>query len=107
MYWAVVVPTPLYDAETWVLYRKQIKLLKRFQQRCLRSILGIKWQSHVSNEEVLKRASLPSIESFVLHVQLRWAGHVTGMKYVRMLKAVFFSELQERKRDQESITKSS
>ena len=66
MYWAVVVPTPLYDAETWVLYRKQIKLLKRFQQRCLRSILGIKWQSHVSNEEVLKRASLPGVESILL-----------------------------------------
>ena len=107
VYKAVVVPTLLYGAETWVLYRKQIRLLGQFHQRCLRSILGIKWQDHVSKEEVLKGASLPSIESFVLHVQLRWAGHVTGMKYVRMLKAVFFSELQERKRDQESITKSS
>ena len=59
---AVVIPTLLYGAETWVLYRKQIRLLERFHQRCLRSILGIKWQDHVSNEEVLKRASLPSIE---------------------------------------------
>ena len=101
------LPTLLYGAETWVLYRKQIRLLQPFYQRCLRFILGIKLQDHMSNEEALKRASLPSIESFVLHVQLRWAGHVTGMKYVRMLKAVFFSELQERKRDQESITKSS
>ena len=59
---AVVVPTLLYDADTWVLYRKKIRLLKRFHQRCLRSILGIKWQDHVSNEDVLKRASLPSIQ---------------------------------------------
>ena len=66
----VVVPTLLYGADTWVLYRKQIKLLERFHQRCLRSILGIKWQDHVSNEEVLKRASLPSIESILLQVQL-------------------------------------
>ena len=29
------------------------------------------WQDHVSNEEVLKRASLPSIESILLQVQLR------------------------------------
>ena len=42
VYWALVVPTFLYGAETWVLYRKQIVLLKRFHQRCLRSILGIK-----------------------------------------------------------------
>ena len=105
VYRAVVVPTLLYCAETWVLYRKQIRLLERFHQRCLRSILGIKWQDHVSNEEVLKRASLPSIESILLQVQLRWAGHVTRMKDVRMPKAVFFSELQEGKRGRGSPRK--
>ena len=88
------IGTLLYGAETWVLYRKQIRLLERFHQRCLSSILGIKWQDYVSNE-VLKRASLPSIESILLQVQLRWAGHVTKMEDVRMPKAVFFSELQE------------
>ena len=42
VYRAVVVTTLLYGAETWVLYRKQIRLLERFHQRCPRSILGIK-----------------------------------------------------------------
>ena len=65
----------------------------------MRSILGIKWQDHMSNEEILKRASLPSIESVLLQVQLRWAGHVTRMEEVLMPKAIFFSELQEGKRD--------
>ena len=64
----------------------------------MRSILGIKWQDHVS-DEVLKRASLPSIESILLQVQLRWAGHVTRMEGVRMPNAVFFSELQKGKCD--------
>ena len=41
VYRTVVVTTLLYGAETWVLYRKQIRLLERFHQRCLRSILGI------------------------------------------------------------------
>ena len=76
-----------------------IRLLERFHQRCLRYILGVKWQDHVSNEEVLKRASLPSIDSILLRVQLRWAAHITRMKDVRMPKAVFFSELEEGKRD--------
>ena len=68
---AVVVPTLLYSTETWVLYRKQIRLLERFHQRYLRSILGIKWRDHESNEEVHKRASLRSIESILLQARLR------------------------------------
>ena len=57
------------------------------------------WQDHVSSEEVIKTASLPSIESILLQMQLRWACHVSRMEDVRMPKAVFFSELQEEKRD--------
>ena len=44
VYRAVIVPILLYSAETWVLYRKQIRLLERFHQRCLPSNLGFKWQ---------------------------------------------------------------
>ena len=66
IYRAVVVTTLLYGAESWVLYRKQIRLRERFHQRCLRSILGIKWQTPCQNEEVLKSSSLPSIESILL-----------------------------------------
>ena len=93
------------EMQTWVLHRKQIRLLERFHQRCLRSIFGIKWQDQVSNEKVLKRASLPSIESILLQVQLRWAGHVTRMKDIRMQKAVFFSKLQEGKHDRSAPRK--
>ena len=92
----------MYGAETWVLYWKQIRLLEQIHQRCLRSTLGLKWQGYVSNEEVLKKASLPSIESILLQVQLRWACHVLRMEDVRMPKTVFFSELEK-----ESVTKTS
>ena len=61
VYRAVIMLTLLYSAETLILYWKQIRLLEQFHQCCLRSILGIKWQDHVSKEEVLKRADLPSI----------------------------------------------
>ena len=92
----VVGPTVLRGAETWVLYQKQIRILEQFHQHYLRSILDIKWQDHVS-KEVLKRASLPSIESILLQEQLHWAGHVTRMEDICMPKAVFFSELKEGK----------
>ena len=65
--------------ETWVLYRKKIRLVERLHQRYLRSILGIRWQDYVSNE-VHKRASLHSLEFVLLQVQLRWAGHFTRME---------------------------
>ena len=71
----------------------------------MRSILGIKWQDQVPNEEVLKRACLLSTESISLQVQLRWAGHVTKIEDVHMPKAVFFSEHQDGKRDRGALKK--
>ena len=72
--------------------------LRGFTTACLRSILSIKWQDHVSNEEVLKRSSLPRLQSILLQLQLRWAGHDTRMEDICMPKAVF-GKLQEGKRD--------
>ena len=40
-YRTAVLTTFLYDAETRVQYRKLVKLLQRFHQRCLRSIQSI------------------------------------------------------------------
>ena len=99
VYRAVVIPTLLYGAETWTLYRRQVRLLERFRQRCLRSILNIKWHDYVSNEDVLEEAQLPSVESILLKQQLRWAGHVTRMEDSRMPKAVLFGELKAGKRN--------
>ena len=105
VYRAVIIPTLLYGAETWVptllygaeTYWKQIMLLERFHQCCLHSILGIKWQDHVLNEEILKRASLPSIESNLLQVQLCWAGHIKRVEGVRMPKAGLLQRAPRRK----------
>ena len=91
----MVIPTLLYGAETWVLCRKQMRLLERFHKCCLHSILRIKWQDYVSNEEVLKTACLQSRESILLQLQLHWAGHVTRIEDIHMPKAVFFSELKQ------------
>ena len=75
VYRAVVFPTLLYGAETWVLYRKQIRLLEQFHERCLRSSLDIKWKEHMSNEEVLKRVHPASVA-----VVLGWSRHKDGRR---------------------------
>ena len=53
----------------------------------------------MANEEVLEKASLPSVETILFQVQLPWAGHVSRMEDIRMPKAFFFNELQEGKRN--------
>ena len=70
VYRVVIIPTVLYGAESWVLYRKQTRRLEKFHQHCLRKILNIKWQEFVSNEEVLERSNLTSIEAILMKHQL-------------------------------------
>ena len=62
---------------TWILYQKQIRLLDWFHQRCLCSILCIKRQDYVSNEEVLKKVSLPRTECICFRSS--WAGLATSL----------------------------
>ncbi|XP_076061594.1 uncharacterized protein LOC143037342 [Oratosquilla oratoria] len=93
VYRAVVLTTLLYGSETWVTYRSHIRLLERFQQRCLRTILNIHWRDFVTNVEVLERAETPSIEAMLLKYQLRWAGHVSRMEDHRLPKIVLYGEL--------------
>ena len=49
VYNAVVLPSLLYGCEMWTLYRRHIKKLELFHMQALRSILGIRWQDHITN----------------------------------------------------------
>ena len=42
VYRAIIIPTHLYGAESWVPYRKHMRWLEQFHQHCLRKILNIK-----------------------------------------------------------------
>ena len=46
---AVVMSTLLYDAETWTIYRAQVKKLHAVMMRQLRDIMGIKWHDMIKN----------------------------------------------------------
>ena len=85
VYKVCVLTALLYASENWTLYKHQLKLLKGFHQQCLRQILHIKWQSHVSDTEVLGKAGLPSIQLMVMKSCLRWVGHIVRMDEVIIL----------------------
>ena len=51
----------------------------------LRSIVGIRWQDHITNLEVLDRAEVTRIEAILIKVQLRWVGNVIRMSSVTVV----------------------
>ncbi|KAI8440933.1 hypothetical protein MSG28_009230 [Choristoneura fumiferana] len=98
VYKALIIPVLLYGAETWCVYKADIKKLDTYHLRCLRCILRIKWQDRVPNSEVLRRSGMHGIEALLMRRQLRWSGHVLRMDDRRLPKAVLYSELAEGKR---------
>ena len=60
---AVVLSTLLYACETWTLYSRDVKQLEKFEQAKLRQIFRVRWKDKITNNEILTRASLPSIEA--------------------------------------------
>ena len=71
VYQACILSTLLYGSETWTTYMRQEHRLNTFHMRCLRRILGIKWQNRVSNSDILTRAGIPSIYSLLSQRRLR------------------------------------
>ncbi|XP_063588851.1 uncharacterized protein LOC134766024 [Penaeus indicus] len=90
---AIVVSTLLYGAESWTLYRSQVKKLHAFMMRHLRQIMRINWQDRVTNKEILHRAGLPSMEDLLIRKNLRWTGHIIRMPTDRLTRQLLFSEL--------------
>ncbi|KAL8582730.1 hypothetical protein ACOMHN_051516 [Nucella lapillus] len=72
VYRAVVLTALLYGCESWTVYRRHVKLLDQFHQRCLRRILNIKWYHRVSNVKVLLQAQMPIIDALLTQSQLVW-----------------------------------
>ena len=93
VYQACVLSTLMYGSECWTLYSRQEQRLNAFHLRCIRRILGISWQQHITNDEVLKRAGIPSMFSILAKRRLRWLGHVGRMEDGRIPKDMLYGEL--------------
>ena len=91
VYDAVVISTILYGCKTWVPYRRHIRLLESFHIRRLQLTLGLRWWHKVTHSEIRSRAMIPTIESMLLHRQLRCLGHVVRMPHSRLPIACFMA----------------
>ena len=55
-------------------------------RRCLRTILGISWKDHITNEELMKRAGMEDLRDIVSTRRRRFAGHVMRLSKKRPAK---------------------
>ena len=65
LYTSIVLPTAIYAGETWTKTAKISKKLDVFHHRCLRTIMGVSWKDHVSNEELMKRSGMEELQDIV------------------------------------------
>ena len=74
-------------------YRRHIRLLESFHIRRLQLIIGLRWWHKVTHSESRSRVGTPTIESMLLHRQLRWLGHVIRMPHSRLPHCVLYGQL--------------
>ena len=77
---------------------RQEHRLNAFHMRCLRRVLGISWQDHITNSDVLLRAGIPSMYSLLSQRRLQWLGHLRRMEDGRLPKDILYGQLVEGKR---------
>uniref|UniRef100_H3A800 Reverse transcriptase domain-containing protein n=1 Tax=Latimeria chalumnae TaxID=7897 RepID=H3A800_LATCH len=86
IYQACVLSTLLYGCESWVTYSKQEQRLNSFHLHCLRKILGVTWDQRITNNKILERTGLQSMQTTLDIRRLRWLGHVEHMPQDRLPK---------------------
>ena len=98
VYQACVLSRLLSGSEAWTLYTHQERRLSTFHLHCLRRLLGLTWQDHVTNIDVLAKAGMASMHSMLTMRRLHWLGYVSRMKDSRILKNLLYGELASRTR---------
>ena len=73
---SMVMSVLLYGSETWKLTKGEEKKLDSFQNKCLRRILKIRWQQHITNVAVLEAAGIDRVSEEVRRKRWSWIGHV-------------------------------
>ncbi|XP_035668259.1 uncharacterized protein LOC118410592 [Branchiostoma floridae] len=79
-----VLSTLLYGCETWHMKSSQEKKLDVFDNKCLRKILGIRWDDFIPNTEVRARTSQKPVSVTIRKQRLSCLGHVMRLSPDRL-----------------------
>ena len=83
LYSPIVVPTGIYASKTWKTTNKINKMIDVFHRRCLRSIWGISWCDHITNDEVTARTGQAALHDTVATRRRRFVGHILRLPTTR------------------------
>eukprot|EP00978_Attheya_sp_CCMP212_P004158 scaffold9027_cov61-Attheya_sp.AAC.6 len=88
IYLAIPINLCLWGAESWALSESDMRKLKVFHTRSVRSILRISinevQEKRIRNTEILSRINLPTMDKLIAKRQLRWIGKVARMEEDRL-----------------------
>jgi len=59
------------------------KMIDVFHRRCLKSILGISWRDHITNNEVMARSEQMALHDTVANRRRRFVGHILRLLTTR------------------------
>jgi len=74
-----ILPIVLYTSECWTPTKAHVARLDAFDQWCLRRILVITWQDHITNVVVHERTGLPAVSETKSQRRLSMLGHMSRM----------------------------
>ena len=79
LYNAIVLPTLLYNCETWGPPKALLNRLDSFHRYQLRSLLGIWYPQIISNADLYGRTKLMPVSKIIDTCRLRMTGHILRM----------------------------
>ncbi len=88
IYATFVLSRLMYGAELWRARAAELRPVRRFYNRCLRSLVGHNlWTmgaKHVTDEDIRQRLGAPQFQQLLDREVLRWAGHCARMSTSRL-----------------------
>lgn len=76
LYKALVITVLMYRWETWKMNKGDDRMIDVSQNKCLRKVLRIRWQEHITTKEVLVRAEIRPISIEVKRRRSKMIDHI-------------------------------
>ena len=89
----------LYGSEAWRETASSIKALQVFLNRCLRTILGVRWPDTISNKELWRKTKQQPINLTIRSRRWKWIGHTLRKENNNIIKTGLRMEVPRENKD--------